>query len=46
MKEIEVARAILHKTGAMGVVLKQDNTERWHRLDQILMRSTFDAREV
>jgi hypothetical protein len=46
MRETEVARAILHKTGAMGVVLKQENSERWYRLEQILTRNTFDPREV
>lgn len=46
MKEIDVARTILNKTGPMGVVLRQENSERWHRIEQILTRSSFDPREV
>jgi WD40 repeat-containing protein SMU1 len=46
MKEIDVARTILNKTGPMGVVLRQENSERWHRIDQILTRSSFDPREI
>jgi len=46
LREIDVARALLTKTSAMGVVLKQEHQERWLKLDQILARSAFDPREV
>eukprot|EP01128_Nolandella_sp_AFSM9_P002806 TRINITY_DN131_c1_g1_i1.p1 TRINITY_DN131_c1_g1~~TRINITY_DN131_c1_g1_i1.p1 ORF type:complete len:552 (-),score=93.66 TRINITY_DN131_c1_g1_i1:90-1655(-) len=45
LKEIEVARSIMRQTGAM-VMLKQDNQERWMKLDHILARSSFDPKEV
>ena len=40
-----MARAILKQTGAM-VVLKEENSERWLKLDHILARSSFDPREA
>jgi len=45
LREIEVARAMMKHTNAM-VMLKQDNPDRWMRLDHILARSSFDPREV
>jgi len=46
LREIEVARALLTKTSAMGIVLKQEQQDRWMKLDQILARSSFDPREI
>uniref|UniRef100_A0A6B2L237 WD40 repeat-containing protein SMU1 n=1 Tax=Arcella intermedia TaxID=1963864 RepID=A0A6B2L237_9EUKA len=45
LREIEVARSILKQTGAM-VMLKQENPDRWLRLDHLLARSSFDTREL
>ncbi len=40
-----MARAILKQTGAM-LVLRDENSERWLKLDHILARGSFDPREV
>jgi hypothetical protein len=45
LREIDVARAILKQTGAM-IVLRDENSERWLKLDHILSRGSFDPREV
>jgi len=45
LREIEVARSILKQTGAM-VILKQENPDRWLKLDHLLARSSFDSREL
>lgn len=45
LREIDTARAILRQTQVMGV-MKQEEPERYLRLEHLLVRTYFDPNEV
>jgi WD40 repeat-containing protein SMU1 len=45
LRELETARALLRRTKTMAL-MRQEKPERYLRLEHLLTRSTFDAREL
>ncbi|KAL0682219.1 hypothetical protein Bca4012_049066 [Brassica carinata] len=45
LRELDTTRAILRQTQVMGV-MKQEEQERYLRMEHLLVRSYFDPREV
>ncbi|KAM7519209.1 hypothetical protein LguiB_018171 [Lonicera macranthoides] len=45
LRELDTTRAILRQTQAMGV-MKQEQPERYLRLEHLLVRTYFDSHEV
>jgi hypothetical protein len=44
--EIETAQAIFSTFSVMAVTLKEENFKRWLEIDKILIRKSFNAKQV